>query len=334
MKSALVFGYYGYDNLGDELLCRATIDLLRKARFDRVYLLVPKHRIKDYKQKYVHPVNRFDPISILNAILHSDYVICGGGGIFQDQTSLRSFVYYSSIVILSTLLGKPVILLANSIGPIKRKFSSKILRYMLSHRKVFFIPRDGVSARYARRFSKNVYEGTDLAVMALEKISNGFEKKRQVAFCLKSSIELSEILNFLKYMGVEKFVLAPLSPQDEKLSIDLLKKYPELELSNDPIGTIASSSMVISQRMHGCLISAYFGVPFIAVNNSKATRFMRKYLPKYEGYVSEETGSIIIAISKLVEKPIDIREKLLLDSQKMEEEFMKLLKLSRHRFGT
>ncbi|HEY8541140.1 MAG TPA: polysaccharide pyruvyl transferase family protein [Pseudothermotoga sp.] len=326
MKNALVFGYYGYDNLGDELLCQATIDLLKRARFDKVYLLVPKHKIEDYKQKYVYPINRFDPISIINAILHSNCVICGGGGIFQDQTSLRSFIYYSSIVILSIFFRRPVILLANSLGPVKRRFSRKVLRYILSRKKVFLIARDGISARYAKRFSKNVYEGTDLAIMTLEKISQDRQKKLQATFCLKAPIEFSEILNFLKYMGFEKFILAPLSPQDQEVSQNLLKKYPELELSTNPINDIASSSIVISQRMHGCLISAYFGVPFVAVNNSKATRFMRKYLPSYAGYTNEDPSDIIIAITKLAGKSLNIKERLLSDSRKMEEDFMKLLK--------
>lgn len=326
MKNALVFGYYGYDNLGDELLCQATINLLRKARFDRVYLLVPKHKVQNYQQTHVRPVNRFDPISVMNAILHSNCVICGGGGIFQDQTSLRSFIYYSSIVVLSVFFRKPVILLANSLGPVKQKISSRLLRYILSRKKVFLIARDSISARYAKRFSKNVYEGTDLAIMELKRISQNHDKKPQATFCLKSQIQLFEILSFLKYKGIEDFILAPLSPQDERISQGLLAQYPELKLSTDPIGDIASSSIVISQRMHGCLISAYFGVPFVAVNNSKATRFMRRYLPRYDGYTNENPSEIVMAIAKLLGRSLNIKDKLLLDSQKMEEDFMRVLK--------
>lgn len=329
MKNALVFGYYGYDNLGDELLCQATINLLKKARFDRIYLLVPKNRIKDYQQKHIHSINRFDPISIINAILRSNYVICGGGGIFQDQTSLRSFIYYSSIVGLSIFFGKPVILLANSLGPVKRRLSRMILRYLLSRKKVYFIARDCVSARYAKRFSKNVFDGTDLAPMALENNNIEIDRKPQATFCLKSPTEIHQIMSFLRHAGVEKFVLAPLSPQDQRLSWNLSKKYPEIELSNNPIQSIASSSIVISQRMHGCLISAYFGVPFIAINNSKATRFMKKYLPNYEGYTTEEPSSIAIAIARVMGKPVDVRERMLSDSKKMEEQFMRLLRFSR-----
>ncbi|MFN4189817.1 MAG: polysaccharide pyruvyl transferase family protein [Pseudothermotoga sp.] len=334
MKSALVFGYYGYDNLGDELLCQATLDLLRSNRFDKMYLLVPKRKMKDYEQKYVRPVNRFDPISVLKALLHSNYVICGGGGIFQDQTSLRSFIYYSSIVMLSLFFRKPVILLANSLGPVKREFSRKILRYLLSRKKVFLIARDNVSARYAKRFSKNVVEGTDLAIMVLRKIAQDHEKKPQATFCLKSPIDLSQILSLMKYIGIRRFVLAPLSPQDGKISQNLLSQYHELELSSDPIHDIASSSIVISQRMHGCLISAYFGVPFVAVNNSKATRFMRRYLPRYSGYTSENPSEIVIAASKVLGESLNIKERLLMDSQKMEEDFVKVLKSLRSQLGT
>jgi len=326
LKSALVFGYYGYDNLGDELLCRATVDILKKAFFKEIYLLVPKGRKKDYKWSNVIPVNRFDPISVTNAVLHSEVVVCGGGGIFQDQTSLRSFLYYSSLVVLSRAFGKPVFLLANSLGPVKRKFSRMILRYLLSRKKVFLIARDAVSERYAKRFSKNVFKGTDLAILELEKMRIEPQKERCVSFCLKEPLELSEIVTCLKEMGFEKFIFVPLSPQDREVSLNLLKQYRNFEASDDPIKSIASSSLVISQRMHGCLISAHFGIPFVAVNNSKATRFMRKYLPDYTGYADENPTNIAIAIAKVMNKSVEIREKLLEDAKMMEQNFLKLLK--------
>ncbi|MEJ5228612.1 MAG: polysaccharide pyruvyl transferase family protein [Pseudothermotoga sp.] len=326
MKSALVFGYYGYDNLGDELLCRATIDILKKAFFREIYLLVPKGRKEDYRWGNVIPVNRFDPISVMNAVLHSEIVVCGGGGIFQDQTSLRSFLYYSSLVILARIFGKPVFLLANSLGPVKRKFSRMILRYLLSRKKVFLIARDAVSERYARRFSKNVFGGTDLAVLELEKMQIESQKERRVSFCLREPLELSEIITCLKEMGFEKFTFAPLSPQDREVAMKLLEKYGNFELSDDSIKSIASSSLVISQRMHGCLISAYFGIPFVAVNNSKATRFMRKYLSDYPGYTDENPADIALAVAKVMKKPVEVRERFLQDARTMEQNFLKLLK--------
>jgi polysaccharide pyruvyl transferase CsaB len=325
LRSALLFGYYGYGNLGDELLCESALDILGRT-FDKIYILVPKHKIEDYTKKGVEPVNRFDFISILTTVLHSKVVVCGGGGIFQDQTSLRSFLYYASIVIVSTLFRKPVVLLANSLGPVKRKFSRKILRYILSRKNVYFIARDPVSARYGKLMSQNIFEGTDLAIKSLSKLPLEVKKSSQVSFCLKEEINLSNILSFLKNIGLKRFLLVPMSPQDEKVCVKLMEKYPELEFSKKPLEAITCSSLVISQRMHGSLIAAYYGIPFVSVDNSKASRFMKKYLPDYPGYTSKADTNIITAISKVINMPVSVDKKMLEDAKEMEEKLIKLIR--------
>lgn len=44
----------------------------------------------------------------------------GGGSLLQDTTSTRSLFYYLSVIRCAELLGKPVMLYANGIGPVHK----------------------------------------------------------------------------------------------------------------------------------------------------------------------------------------------------------------------
>ncbi len=326
MRTAFVFGYYGYGNLGDELLCQVTLKLLESAGFHKVYLSVPKDKLSVYASKFVKPVNRFSPFSVSKAIAKSSVVVCGGGGIFQDETSFRSLFYYSSIVLFSILLRKHVVLLGNSFGPLKRRLSRMIVKFFLRSRKVYVFARDPVSFRYAKITGKNVYQGTDLAVLAFDFDRYPETNSNQVCFCLKKPMNLGYLVDVIEErMGKQSVVVTAFSEEDKDVAQQTASKY-NLKYIEDPIKAVLSSKLVVSQRMHANLLAAYYGIPFITLNNSKANRFMRRYLPKYEGYLKEDEVEVALAIMKLMDRKIDVADRLKKDAREMAERFQKLLK--------
>lgn len=325
MRTATLFGYYGYDNLGDDLLCQQSIELLKEAHFDRIYLLLNRKKLKNFSQETVFPVDRFHPLKVLSAIFKSDVLVCGGGGILQDQTSLKSLLYYSSIILVSLAFGKPVLLLANSLGPLKHTISRCIVRFILRRKNLFFIARDPVSFRYAKIVgARHVSLGTDLAVGTFENLTK-VEREKKISFCLKSEMELEPIFTIMKTCGFSEILLVPLSPQDEPACERVAKKYG-LRVSNEPLKDLISSSFVVSQRMHGCLISCLAGVPFVSLNNSKSKRFFKRYFPNYEGFCSKgDPTQVALAIMKLKDVKLDAK-KMLEDFAKMKGDVLTLLK--------
>jgi len=315
LTTATLFGYYGYDNLGDELLCEESIRILKEAGFERIYLLLRKEKLKSFSRPGVIPIDRFNPAKVLGAILRSKVVVCGGGGILQDETSLKSLIYYCSIIYAASILNKPVLLLANSLGPLKHGISRCLVSNILRRKNVFFIARDRVSYRYARLVgAKNVSLGTDLAIGAMEYLQSQ-EKQRKISLCLKKEFDLDLIIESAKLYGFEP-VLVPLSPQDEPACLKLAKKY-SLPISHQLVKDLLSSSLVVSQRLHGCLLAALTGSPFISLNSSKSKRFLERYFPKYEGFcMKEDPAQIVLAMVRLK----DIR----LEAKKMVEDFTKM----------
>ncbi|KAF2957928.1 hypothetical protein AS159_05910 [Thermotoga sp. Ku-13t] len=324
MMTATLFGYYGYDNLGDELLCEESIKILKEAGFERIYLLLRKEKLRSFSRPGVVPIDRFNPAKVLGAILRSKVIVCGGGGILQDETSLKSLIYYCSIIYAALILNKPVLLLANSLGPLKHGISRCLVRNILRSKNVFFIARDRVSYRYARLVgAKNAFLGTDLAIGAVEYLQPQ-EKQKKISLCLKKEFDLDLIIESAKLYGFEP-ILVPLSPQDEPACLKMAKKY-RLPVSHEPLKDLLSSSLVVSQRLHGCLLSSLTGSPFISLNSSKSKRFLERYLPKYEGFcLKEDPAQIVLAMVRLKDIKLEARN-MIEDFTKMRQEAINLLR--------
>jgi polysaccharide pyruvyl transferase CsaB len=324
LRTATLFGYYGYDNLGDELLCEESIRLLREARFDRIYLLLKRDKVKNFSQPQVVPIDRFNPFQIFKVIVKSDVVVCGGGGILQDQTSVKSLLYYASIVLIASMLRKPVLLLANSLGPLKHKVSKCVVRLLLKKKNVFFIARDEVSYRYAKIVgARNASLGTDLAIGTIERLPK-CEKQKKISLCLKTELELDIVIETARVYGFE-VVLVPLSPQDRPACEKMAKKYG-LSVSSEPLRELSCSSFVVSQRFHGCLLACLTGSPFVSLNSSKSRRFFERYFPKYEGFcVKEDPAQIALSIVKLKDSKLEPNN-MIDDFNKMRGDVITLLK--------
>ena len=118
---AVISGYYGYDNLGDDAILYA-ISRQLSALEPPVRLTVLSQRPAETAACYgLRAVSRFSPIAVLRAIRKSDLLISGGGSLLQDRTSTRSVRYYLGVIRLAQLLRKPVFLYANGIGPLSRE---------------------------------------------------------------------------------------------------------------------------------------------------------------------------------------------------------------------
>lgn len=57
------------------------------------------------------------PAALLGALLRSQVVLSGGGGLLQDRTSARNLTYYLGVIRLAKLLRRRVVVFNQSIGP-------------------------------------------------------------------------------------------------------------------------------------------------------------------------------------------------------------------------
>jgi polysaccharide pyruvyl transferase CsaB len=78
----------------------------------------------------VAAVYRLNYPDIMRVLIKSDLLISGGGSLLQDVTSDRSLYYYLSIMMLAKKLGKPVMLYAQGIGPVRGELAKGAMRYI------------------------------------------------------------------------------------------------------------------------------------------------------------------------------------------------------------
>ena len=91
MKTVLIKGYYGYDNLGDDFLLYSILDTLNKAGRYNVIVVSAGDTYSSlfnrYKNLYckTFPLSKWNKFSKLFCIAKCDYWIIGGGGLFPSE---------------------------------------------------------------------------------------------------------------------------------------------------------------------------------------------------------------------------------------------------------
>ena len=136
----LISGYYGFGNLGDEAALSGLVKGLH-ARGHHLSVL-SNNPEKTRALHGVEAVTRYK--GLLPALVQSDAVISGGGGLLQDKTSARSLRYYLGILRLAKALGKQAVVYGQGVGPLSPA-GERTVRQTLTGLPVAV--RDGASQR-------------------------------------------------------------------------------------------------------------------------------------------------------------------------------------------
>jgi polysaccharide pyruvyl transferase CsaB len=142
---AALAGYYGFGNLGDELLAEAVIASLLRCGVSRERLVLLSADPEGARRRFgVDAVNRWKPARVYEALGQSETLLFGGGGLFQDATSLRSCLYYWGLARLARLQGTALWALGQSVGPLSTRIGRSLARGALKRCRVLQV-RDSAS---------------------------------------------------------------------------------------------------------------------------------------------------------------------------------------------
>jgi polysaccharide pyruvyl transferase CsaB len=125
MTQAVLCGYYGMGNGGDEALLAALLQMLPPS----VKPLVLSGDPEQTHQRYgVAAIPRKDPTAVLQAMNESQALIWGGGSLIQDVSSAMSPLYYIGLMQLAQRMNLTTIAWAQGIGPIGRSLNRALAR--------------------------------------------------------------------------------------------------------------------------------------------------------------------------------------------------------------
>lgn len=118
-------GYYGFDNFGDEMILDTIITSLRERRPGTEIAVLSRKPQKTIECFDVDAYDRFNPLVSQKVLKQCSTFVNGGGTLFTDITSTRSLLYYSYINRKAQRRGLKTMILANGIGPFRKKGNMK-----------------------------------------------------------------------------------------------------------------------------------------------------------------------------------------------------------------
>ena len=112
-NGAVVAGYYGFGNAGDEAILRAITENVG----GRLTVLSSRPLSTRYSCA-CDAVNRFDYFAVSRAMKRAGLLIFGGGSLLQNKTSTKSLMYYLALLSQAKKRGCTVMIYSNGIGPV------------------------------------------------------------------------------------------------------------------------------------------------------------------------------------------------------------------------
>ncbi|MDJ0568097.1 MAG: polysaccharide pyruvyl transferase CsaB [Pleurocapsa sp. MO_192.B19] len=125
---AVLCGYYGMGNAGDEALLVSLLQMLPESVEPIVLSGDPKTTQKQYGVASFHRKSTF---AILKVLKQSQIFIWGGGSLMQDSTSIASPVYYAGLMALAQQRGLKTIAWGQGIGPLDKPFTRWLTKQVL-----------------------------------------------------------------------------------------------------------------------------------------------------------------------------------------------------------
>jgi polysaccharide pyruvyl transferase CsaB len=116
---AVLCGYYGEGNGGDEALLVSMLEMLPANVKPLVLSANPKQTTASYGVKAVDRKS----LQVITALRSSQALILGGGSLIQDATSIRNSIYYGGIMGLAEQFGLKTIAIGQGIGPLNQQIT-------------------------------------------------------------------------------------------------------------------------------------------------------------------------------------------------------------------
>lgn len=306
-------GYYGFHNVGDEAILFSIIHALRKQNPEIEITVLsndPQYTEKTYGVK---AVNRWKIKEVMAAIKSSDGLISGGGSLLQDKTGNRSVIYYSAIMLIAKLLGKPFAIYAQGIGPIDKKRNETITKFAIS-KASFLSVRDEDSKKFLKKIGvkkeitlvPDPVLGFEITTESSDWVLGSIPNKKFIAVSVRdwpSKVNylqhIASSLDDLVQSGYEIVFIPMHGEHDEKTSQKLQKLMAEASIVapadlsiEDKIRVIGKSELLIGMRLHALIFAAVMGRPFTALSyDPKIDAFSNLAKQPVAAHVNEENWS-------------------------------------------
>lgn len=276
---AVLCGYYGMGNGGDEALLASLLQMLPAGVTPVVLSGNPGETARRYG---VEAVPRKSLGAVLTALRSAEAFVWGGGSLMQDATSLQNPLYYGGLMAVAQWMGLKTLAWGQGLGPLHRPLSRGLAHYVLRRCRGVSV-RDGASAQLLANWQIPFWQAPD-PVWALE--SRPVEglwdlPAPRVAVALRSHpwltperlSQFTEALALFQKMTQTCVLLVPFQPaQDGAIAEQIQPHLPgpnHIFQIGDPQqlkGLFRGVEMAIGMRLHALIMAAAEGCRCFALS--------------------------------------------------------------------
>lgn len=329
MKNVFLFGYYGFENTGDEAILQAIIQQFKEV-LPETELTALTYKAQHTIERYgINVVSRNHFKDIIKAIRKSDFVISGGGSLLQDVTSSRSLIYYLTIIYLAKKLGKKTMFYGNGFGPITKPFNRRLAKYIVNKVDIISV-RDYQSKQELRSLGIN----KDIRITADATFAMDLPEDETVERIYeKENIDTSKQLigvSVRRWHGQEAYkkiiaktcddlidkgyeiVFIPMQyPDDIDISREIayiMDRRPKIVEGNytpkEVVGIISKLYLLVGMRLHSLIFAAIANVPMVGLEyDPKISSFLQLVNQENGGRVEDlNTGHLWNTVDKVISK--------------------------------
>lgn len=291
-KRILISGYYGFSNAGDEAVLSMIISGLREESGGSVDISVLSASPVETASAYgVDAVPRMSPKRVMAALNECDLLISGGGSLLQDATSLKSLMYYLTVIRMAQIRQKKVMILGQGIGPLKRWISRRTVADVLDHVDCITV-RDSQSAELLKNIGVKRPEitvtadptllltpspaeevdsllaeaglapDTDIIAVSLRgwDIAHGLEEE-MISALERLSLGISARMLFINmHMPGDSHI-----SERAQENIWSAAVQPRIWSAQQIVGVLGRCRLVIGMRLHALILAAAAGTPSIGI---------------------------------------------------------------------
>ncbi len=277
-----VSGYYGFENTGDEAIALAITREL--TRLGHTPLLLSRDPEATTRAYHVESAPRMSPPALMRALMRSQVLLSGGGGLLQDKTSARNLSYYLGVIRLARLLGKRAVVFNQSIGPLSDAGRQRVRTAL---RGVRAVVRDRASQQLLAGLGITAELGGDPALLLTP--SPGLARDPDLVVLAprgdehEATTRLARLSARLRAEGRRVEALSFMPSVDDEAAHRVADHVMSTTEPQRALDTIASAGFVVGVRLHAVILAAAAGTPFAGIS----------YDPKVQGFCTDAGATAV-----------------------------------------
>lgn len=359
----VITGNYGAGNIGDEMILRGMKFLINDACPGAEITVLGTD--PETPQKFPSGIRSFVKYlfdtenKTKEVVREADYFVLGGGGLFAGPEK-RANIIWGIQALMAYRYKKPVLMLGQSLGPIKGIFEKWLIRHIFKKAKLIVV-RDNQSKQNLEKvgLKNKIHIFPDLAFFGGTETKTPQPETRDILVAMRQMPTLSDIFKTEIAKFLDKKIEQNWSPkffafQRQKSADPLLhtqiiekvqnkRKTATIETQSSTCSAIksaenalAESSVALCMRLHSIITAIKTGTPFIAINYAPKIRAFLEYagLDEYALELNEITSeNLNKKLAEISRNHEQITKKLSEFKQKFEVELQKLTKILREEIG-